>query len=88
MPDPFGSSSDSVIAPARHAFPIAPDNINDLPRFTKALYIGTGGTIVLRAVGSDADVTFTNVQDGSFLDVRCRAIRAAGTTAAGIVGLA
>lgn len=88
MSDPFSSSSDSVIAPARHAFPIAPDNISDLPSFTKALYIGTGGAIVLRAVGSDADVTFTNVQDGSILDVRCRAIRAAGTTATGIVGLA
>lgn len=87
MSDPFDSASDSIVAPARHAFEIIPSN-NDLASFTKAIYVGTGGTIVLRPVGSDADVTFTNVQDGSILDLRCKAIRADGTTASGIVGLA
>ena len=88
MNDPFGSTSDSVIAPAQRAFPITPSDSDDLGSFTKAIYVGTGGTIVLRPVGSDADVSFTNVQNGSILDLRCRAIRASGTTASGIVGLA
>lgn len=88
MIDAFGSTSDSVIAPARQAFAITPNNNDDLPRFTKAIYVGTGGTVVVRAIGSDEDVIFTNMQDGSILDVRCSAVRASGTTASDIVGLA
>jgi hypothetical protein len=88
MTDPFITSADSITAPARHVFAISPNNTQDLPTFTKAIYVGTGGDVVLRAIGSDADVTFVNVQGGSILDVRCRAIRAGGTTASDIVGLA
>ncbi|MEE4200897.1 spike base protein, RCAP_Rcc01079 family [Erythrobacter sp.] len=88
MSDPFAASTDSVIAPARHAFAIIADDANDLALFTKALYIGTGGDLVVRPVDSDADVTFRNVQTGAILDVRCRAVRASGTSAADIVGFA
>lgn len=88
MTDPFLSSSDSLISPARMAFAITPVDNEDLSLFTKAIYVGTGGDVVLRAVGSDADVTLANVQTGSIIDVRCRAVRASGTTASSIVGLA
>lgn len=88
MTDSFGSASDSLIAPARNAFAITPQDNTDLGAFTKAIYVGTGGTIVLRAIGSETDVTLSNVQDGSILDIRCSAIRATGTSASDIVGLA
>lgn len=88
MTDPFGLFTDSVTAPARQAFPITPDDNAQLATFTKALYVGTGGNVTLRTIGSDADVTFVNVQNGTFLDVRCNAIKASGTTASDIVGLA
>lgn len=88
MSDPFASTQDSIISPARQAFPIVADDANDLPVFTKAIYVGVGGNIALRAVGSDADVTLANLPSGSVLAIRCRAIRSAGTSASGIVGLA
>jgi len=86
--DPFAAVSDSVIAPASEAFAIIPKDNGELTRATKALYVGTGGDIVLRAVGSQEDVTLRNVVAGSVIAIRVRAIRATGTTAANLVGFA
>lgn len=54
----------------------------------KALYVGAGGTVVVRGVDATSDVAFRNVVSGQVLDVRARFIRASGTTATDIVGLA
>lgn len=86
--DPFANSTDSLMAPASDCFAIAPSDSADLPRGTKALYVGMGGDITLLAVEGDSDVTLRNVIGGSILDLRVRAIRATGTTASDIVGLA
>lgn len=86
--DPFRNAADSVTAPAENCFAIVPDDVADLPSATKAIYIGTGGDVTLRPVAGDTDVVFRNLADGSVLDVRVRAVRAAGTTADDIVGLA
>lgn len=86
--DPFEASSDSLIAPAKTAFEIVPDETADLPSATKAIYIGTGGDITARPVDADTDVAFRNVVAGTVLPVRLRAVRAGGTTAADLVGLA
>ena len=43
---------------------------------------------MLRAVDSTQDVTFVNVASGTILDVRATVIRAAGTTASNMIGLA
>lgn len=86
--DPFTATSDSLIAPARIALAIVPSDTTALPMHTKAIYIGTGGDIVLRTVGSSSDVTFRNVAAGSVLALRVSAIRATGTTAEDLVGLA
>ncbi|MEM8724822.1 MAG: hypothetical protein AAGE86_04780, partial [Pseudomonadota bacterium] len=86
--DPFENSSDSLIAPAKTAFDITADDNADLPGATKAIYVGTGGDITARPVDSEADVTFRNVVAGTVLAVRMRAVRASGTTAADLVGLA
>lgn len=86
--DKFDTVADSLIAPAMDCFAINPDDSADISQATKAIYVGTGGDIVLRAIDSTSDVTFRNVIGGSILDVRVRAIRATGTTAADIVGLA
>ncbi len=89
MPDSsFDPVSDSLIAPARMAFPIAPSDNGQLSVAAKAVYVGTGGNIVLRAIGSSSDVTLKNVASGSVLAVRIIAIRATGTTATDLVGLA
>lgn len=85
--DPFESATDSLIAPARSAFPIIPDDAADLPIATKAIYVGTGGDIVLRAVDSDDDAIFVGVPDGAILPIRVRAVRTS-TTANNLLGLA
>lgn len=58
---------------------VTPNDSADLPRLG-ILYIGTGGTLVIRTVGGD-DVTLTNVPSGTFLPVRVRRVFATGTTA-------
>ena len=86
--DPFANTIESVVTPAADCFPITPSDTDDLAKATKAIFVGTGGDVVLRSVSGAADVTFRNLPDGSILDVRVRAIRASGTSAANIVGLA
>lgn len=86
--DPFDTASDSLIGPARLAFPITPSDSTDLSVATKAVYVGMGGDVVLRAIGSATDVTLSNVASGSVLAIRVKAVRAAGTTANNLVGLA
>lgn len=85
--DPFKNSGDSLTAPAARCFTIAPDDSADLGEAPKALYIGTGGDLVVRPLNGDEDVVFRNAISGSILDIRVRAIRASGTSAQDIVGL-
>lgn len=86
--DAFQSNTDTPSAPARSCEAIVPDDVMDLPFLTKAIYVGEGGDIVLRSADSLADTLFRNVPSGAILDIRVRAIRHTGTTAAAIVGLA
>ena len=85
--DPFRNSSDSPSAPAEYCFDVVPDDGADLPRATKALFIGEAGDVTLVSVRGDAEVTFRNLSAGTILDVRARAVRVSGTTAGAIVGL-
>lgn len=85
--DLYGSFTDTVSAPAVRAAAVTPHATNELPFIPKALYVGTGGDVVLRAAGSAADVTFKAVPSGAILPVRARFVRAIGTTAADIVAL-
>ena len=84
----FSSTLDSLISPARKCFSIAPDDAATLPILPKAIFVGTGGDLVVRAVDSDDDVLLANAASGSIIDIRVIAIRAAGTTASNLVGLA
>lgn len=86
--DTFGSATDSLIAPARNCFSITPNDTAALAVTPKAIYVGTGGTLVVRAIDSASDVTFANVGNGSILDIRVIAVRSTGTTASNLVGLA
>lgn len=86
--DPYADTLESVVAPASDCFSITPNDSGDLPKATKALFIGVGGDVVLRPVSGDTDITFRNLPDGSVLDVRVRAVRSTGTTAANLIGLA
>jgi hypothetical protein len=88
MADRFEYQSDSLSLPARATFVITPHATNEIDPLPKAIFVGTGGNIMLRAVDSTADVLLKNVSSGQILDIRVRLIRANGTTATDIVGLA
>lgn len=87
MPDAFFDNADSVTAPATRAEPVVPHDVNALTDIPKALFVGTGGTIVMRGVAGGVDRTWKNVAAGSILPFRAQFIRATGTTAADILAL-
>lgn len=76
------------LGPAGSAVAIVPHNANALPSVARAIYVGTAGDITIRPAGGAADVVFKAMPAGSFLPVRVSHVRAAGTTAADLVGLA
>ena len=85
--DPYGSFGDTVSSPANRAVTVTPDDTAPLADIPKALYVGTGGTIVMRGKSDSADRTWKNVPTGAFLPFRAEYIRATGTTAADILAL-
>ena len=87
MADQFAMHGDSVSAPASRAAAVAPHDVNPLSDIPKALFVGTGGQLVVRGPGGGADVTFKNVADGTVLPFRAQYVRATGTTAGDIVAL-
>lgn len=85
MQDSFANHSPGLEAPGSSLFAITPAD-SDLPALVRALYVGTGGDLVLLAKDDAAPVTLPNVPSGSFVPVRTRRVMAA-TTASGIVGI-
>ena len=85
--DPFKNTANSLTSPASRCFMITPDDVQELLEAPKAIYIGTGGDLVLRPLDDDNDIVLRNTISGSILDIRIRAVRATGTTAQDIVGL-
>ena len=86
--DRFSAHSDLTNAPSRAPFPVTPHDSAELSTLPKALYVGTGGTVVLRGVDGTSDVTFRNIANGQVIDVRAQYVRATGTTATDIIALA
>jgi hypothetical protein len=82
MSDQFSNHADQVSAPATHAVAVTPHDSNALTDIPKALYVGSGGTIVMRGVAGTADTTWNNVPSGTILPFRARHVRATGTTEA------
>ncbi len=77
---------------ANRAVSVTPSNIVNISEGTEApksgsvLYIGTGGDLKVLTVGND-EITFTNIQDGSFLPVQVLRVFSTGTTASNILAL-
>lgn len=88
MIDHFETRTDSVFAPSRQPFAITPSDTAEISPLPKALYIGTGGDLTLRGIDGTDDVVFKNLASGDRLEVRAVHVRASGTTAQDIVGLA
>jgi len=87
MPQDFFSSVDSVTSPSRDWFDIAPSDNSDLSFIPKAIYVGTGGDIVVTSSRTNSEVVFRNVPSGAILDIRPASVKETGTTATDLVGL-
>jgi len=84
--DAFSGAADALFAPATRAVAVVPDDLTALADVPKALFVGTGGSLVMRGA-SGVDQAWRNVPSGAVLPFRAVFVRATGTTAADILAL-
>jgi hypothetical protein len=72
---------------------VTPSNTVNIPSISGptdarpcVLYVGTGGTLKVLTEGGD-EVTFTNIQDGSFFPVNVIKVFSTGTSATNIIAI-
>ena len=87
MSDRFANMADQLSAPASRAVEVTPHDSEPLAVVPKALFVGTGGTIVMRGIGDDVDTSWHHVADGAVLPFRPAFVRATGTTASDLLAL-
>lgn len=86
MADNYDSMQPGLNAPAVDGFTVTPHDANPLTRTPRALFIGTGGNLVVTTM-KGTDITLKNIASGSIVSVRVNKVKATGTTATDIVGL-
>lgn len=85
MSNPFEARALPLGGPASDIRPITPDDGTDMPDVAAALYVETGGTVVLiTAAGAERSVS---LPDFTLLPVGVRRVKATGTTASGLHAL-
>lgn len=86
MQDAFADHAVGLTSPAAQAHTVTPSDAVDLPRFTRAIYVGQTGN--LRVLTTEGDtVVLANVQGGNLYPIRVARVFATGTTAADLVAL-
>ncbi len=86
MADDFASHQPGLTSPAEAAFAVTPADGSDLPRATRALYVGSAGALRVTMLSGET-VTFAGMQAGMVYPLRVIRVLATETTAGGIVGL-
>ena len=84
--DKFAAYSPGLDSPATDVFPITPDDDTDLAVTTRAIRADTGGDVVL--VTLEGNQRTCKFADGETRAIRATRIKATGTTAAGLEGMA
>lgn len=74
-----------AVLPARTATAVVPSDTVALNPVPRGIYIGIGGDVTIRPVGSATDVTYRNLTDSSYIAVRASHVRATGTTASAMI---
>lgn len=82
----FSQTDGSVQSPATSAFAITPHATNELSYVTRAIYVGSAGSVVAKLADDASTVTFANVPAGAILPIRARLVHT-DSTATSIVGL-
>jgi hypothetical protein len=86
MADGFENNNAGLESPVENGASVTPNDSTDLPTTSRALWVGTGGTLVLTLKGGSS-VILQNVPDGSLLPVRASRVLSTGGTASNIVAL-
>lgn len=75
---------------ARYAFAITPHDTNELALATRGIYVGGAGDITAVLLGDPlpTEILFAAVPAGTVLPICAKLVKATGTTAADLVGLA
>ena len=86
--DNFDGNSTWLNGPANDAFAITPDDVNELPYVTRAIYVGQGGNVKL-VTRKGSTVTYWNVPTGTTIHQRAKQVLATvtGPAAALMVGM-
>ena len=79
MPDPFDTDYVNLTSPAVAHYPIAPDDVVDLPVRPRAVFVNAGGTAVLQ--DNDGQSVSYELVAGMVLPIRPTRVLATGTTA-------
>lgn len=74
--------------PAETLFTITPSDTVDVAFVTTGIYVGTAGDLAVIDRRTQSIVIFRSVPAGSILPIRVDRVRATGTTAGNLVGLA
>lgn len=85
MADTFENHDTGLDSPAENAAAVTPAD-TALTNTPRALYVGTGGDVVVYMKGSTTAITFANVPGGTWLPLRVDQVRAA-TDASDIVAV-
>jgi hypothetical protein len=85
MTDTFSDYAANLESPASHAFDITPNDAVDLAVVTRALNVGTDGSVRVTTRSGETVTLFMGA--GGAFSVRVNRVWATGTTATGIVGL-
>lgn len=76
------------VAGAHRLRKVNPHDTKDLPDgVCRAIYVGTGGNLIVVAEDDSEPIPLMNVRSGETLDVRAKAVRKSGTTAKHIVAM-
>ena len=84
--DTFSDQTPKLGDPCTRAAAVTPSDTVALAEVPRALWIGTGGTLVMQGSGTAAQ-TYQNVPNGYLFPFRAQYVKATGTTCSGIVAL-
>lgn len=87
MADLFSSAASGLNSPPSRAFDVTPHNTNELAVATRGIMVTGAGDVAVVTVEGD-EVVLPGLQPGTQYAIRAKIIKATGTTATGIKGLA
>lgn len=74
------------ISTSHDGFSITPSDSTNFTNVARAIYVGTGGNVVL-VTQMGTVLTFANVPAGTTLGVRAKRVNSTSTTASNLIGL-